>query len=288
VKLDMGGGLGGLGGGGSSDKPLLTGESDGEHQGMHMDLGSMLGSLLGGESGGLGGAGSDAFTMDMVVDGQTMYIKAPFFAQLADMMPSGSSDPSANAFKELGDGWGKVDLTRMGDMAGSFNQSQMDPKKFLDMLKKTGKVKELGSDTIDGVKVNGLAAEVDLGELMKTQGVKSSQLGQAGDLAGVTFPLEAWVDGDGLIRRIKFTFDGDALAKAVEASGKSGGEDISQLGISMTMAMDFTDYGDDSIKVEIPSDAKDITEAFKAMSEASSTGTGSSTDSSDPSSILGT
>jgi len=262
--VDMGGLLGSGSGSGSSDTPLLTGETDGELQSMHMDLSAAFGAL--GEAGGedLGSLG-DAFKMDTVIDGDTMYIHAPFFASMGALGGDGADD-----LKVLADGWGKVDLKALGDVGASgFDTSQsMDPKVFLDLLRESGKVKELGTDTIDGVKVTGLSAEVNFGELAKSQNLDSNQLGDVGDLSDMTFPLEVWVDGEGLLRRLSFSFDMESMAKAIDEAGEDS-ESLGNLGgMEYGMTMDFTDYGDD-IEIDVPDDATDVTEAFKKMSEMS-------------------
>jgi hypothetical protein len=268
--VDMGGLLGS--GSGASDTPLLTGETDGELQAMHMDLGAAFGSI--GEATGedLGSMG-DAFKMDTVIDGDTMYIHAPFFASMGSL-----GGPQADDLKVLATGWGKVDVKALGaaGASGLDTSQSMDPKVFLDMLRKTGKVKELGTDTIDGVKVTGLSAEVNFGDLAQSQNLDSSQLGDVGDLADMTFPMEVWVDGDNLLRRISFSFDLESLSKAVDDAGEDSDALGDLGGMEYGMTMDFKDYGDE-IEIEVPKDAKDVTEAFKNLSEmgADSSGLGS-------------
>ena len=42
--------------------------------------------------------------------------------------------------------------------------------------------------------------------------------------------------------------------------------------MSLGMAMDFTDYGDESIVIEIPDDAVDITDEYLALIEGGGVG----------------
>lgn len=260
---------------------MMTGEFDGTREHMVMDMGAMMEQMMGalGEDGGdlpsefLG----DDMTVETVVDSDAMYMRAPFFATLGSAMPSGEDLGEAgdlfDAFTQLDDKWGKVDLAELGDVlpgeaAGALGGGQTyDPSVFLDMIKASDDVKELGSDEIDGVTVTGLSANVSMADMLESQNMSADDLGtDIGELGDVGFPMEVWIDGDGLIRRIKFSFDDETMTDIAESSGEDiPEEDLAELGgFGFGMTMDFTDYGDDSITVEVPSgdEVVDITDEF--------------------------
>lgn len=254
---------------------IATGEADGDIQHMTMDMGAMFDQMAGalGESEDMPEELTTGdMTIEYIVGPEDMYLRAPFFATLGDLMPAGEdlgeADALFEAFTSMGEGWGHVDLTALGDIApgeaaGALGGGQtMDPQVFLDMIKDTEAVEDLGTDEIDGVEVSGLAADVSLGQLLEGQDMDASDLGASGDIG---FPIEVWVDGEGQIRRVSFKLDEEALADA--AGEEIDDMDVSDLGgFEFGMTMDFTDYGDASIEIEEPSgdDVVDITEDFVA------------------------
>jgi hypothetical protein len=274
-------------GGQSVDAELATGAFDGERSQMDMDLGAMLEEMGAGLGEEMPAELVDAdLTMQQITDTDAVYIRAPFFTALTDAMGDASDvslTPSGELFdvyEQLGDGWGRVDLDTFGDVLPAEAQQAMsggqttDPRVFLDLLRETADVEELGTDEIDGVEVQGLSAEVDLGDLMAASGTDPDALAEAAggdelvDLESFTFPLEVWIDGEDRIRRIEFTFGADSFADLAAESGEDLGDMPSELaGFSVGMTMDFTDYGDGSIEVEVPEDAVDITDDFVAAYE---------------------
>ena len=68
----------------------------------------------------------------------------------------------------LGDRWGRVDLTALGDVAAGDIQGSMtgsgDPRDMLDMLGEASDTEDLGADVIDGVEVHGTRFVVSLDE----------------------------------------------------------------------------------------------------------------------------
>ena len=82
-------------------------------------------------------------------------------------------------------------------------------------------------------------------------------------------PVEVWVDDDDRVRRIVLDLNmGDIMAGVAEQLG----EDIGDFGVSMTMSMDFTDYGDESIEIEVPEASVDITDEYLALLEGGGLG----------------
>ena len=258
--------------------PIATGEFDGTRNHMQMDMGLMFEAIMGSMGGGEdlpGGMSMDDMNIEYVVDADAMYIRAPFFGAMLGGVPAGAAGEMGEAgalleaFGSLGDGWGKVDIAAMGDVApgeaaGSLGGGQAyDPQVFLDMIRESESAEELGTDEIDGVPVSGIAASVDMGDMLEAQGMSPEEVGGAvEDMAGLTFPMEVWIDADDLIRRIDYAFDEETLAEL------GGGADAAGMG-GISMTMDFLDYGGD-ITVEVPSgdEVVDITEDFVAGYES--------------------
>ena len=278
MEMDLGGDPIDFGG------PIATGEFDGTRNHMQMDMGAMFAGIMSSVGGGgelPNGLPTGDLTIEYVTDTDAMYMRAPFFAAMFGELPAGTDTSSlgeagglVEAFGQLGDGWGKVDLTALGDVlpseaAASLGGGQAyDPAVFLEMLRSADGAEELGTDEIDGDPVSGLSAEVSMADMVEAQGMSPDDLGSSADVAAMTFPLEVWVDADDHIRRIHFSFDEETLA---EAGGAASEEAVATLGgVGMTMTMDFADYGDSSIEVEVPADDEvvDITDDFVAGYES--------------------
>jgi hypothetical protein len=273
-------------GGQSLDAELATGAVDGERSQVDMDFGALFEEMGSGFGEDLPPELVEAdLTMQQITDTGAIYIRAPFFSAIAEQaeregevidMTSEPGGELLEVYSQLGDSWGRVDLDALGDVLPSEAQQALgggqngDPRVFLDMLRETAAVEELGIDEIDGVEVQGLAADVDLGDLMAASGTDPADLsvdtGSGSiDMASFSFPLEVWIDRDDRVRRIDFTFGADAFADLAEESGEDVGDMPSELDdFSIGMTMDFSDYGDDSISIDTPSDAVDITDEFVA------------------------
>lgn len=273
----------------SVDADLLTGEVDGESYETHMDLGAAIADM---EASVGGGPGSDELegkdlTMDMVGDAEVAYIRAPMFAELGDVEAaedegfSVTDDPEAFAqLAELGDRWGRIDVAEIeglapGDVAGAFTGGETsDPTEMLDALGEGTDAEDLGTDEIDGVEVEGTGFRLSFSDLVGDQAMSGSGPGAMDeeDVAGFAdallgdIPVEAWVDGDGYVRRITYDFD---MTPMFEAFGgpDEGGDDEMPDEFTMGVSLDFTDYGDPGIEIEFPDDADtvDVTDAFASI-----------------------
>lgn len=277
-------------GGRSMEAELATGSFDGERSQMDMDLGALLEEMGAGLGEEMPVELSDTdLTMQQVTDTDAVYIRAPFFSALSELTEGGAGELEISpagvygVFAELGDDWGRVDLEAFGDALPPEAQQVLsggqsaDPQLFLDLLRETDEVTELGTDEIDGVEVRGLAAEVDFGDLMAAAGTDLDDLGEVvdgtgnselDDLDAFTFPLEVWIDGDDRIRRIDYSVGADSFGELAEENGEDLGDMPSELeDFSVGMTMDFTDYGDSSIEISPPDDSIDITDDFVAAYE---------------------
>jgi hypothetical protein len=71
----------------------------------------------------------------------------------------------------------------------------------------------------------------------------------------ITVPVEVWVDPDGLVRRVSFEFRFGEITEVPGPEPRSYRPDAA-------FTVDLFDYGDESIDVELPTDAVDITDPF--------------------------
>lgn len=255
--------------------PFLTGAQDGERFRAEMNLGAMAEQMGEAVDPGDLPPGFD-MGIEMVGDAETMYIRAPMFAALAtEPLPSDGLPPQMTAafeaFAEMGDRWGRVDLSALGDIApdqvrSSVSSGQgMDPMALFEILAGTDDVDDLGRSEVDGEPVHGLAAQVSLRELMEAQGTDPEDLAQ--QVAGTDeFPeavfdtemsIEVWIDDDGLVRRLAFAYGPELFEATDEFEGAEFG-----------FSFDFFDYGEPvDIEFPDPSETVDVTEAFTTLAE---------------------
>jgi hypothetical protein len=205
---------------------------------MTVDLGG-LGELAGGELG--------SGRMEFVIDGLVHYIK----------LPEGSKDLRALANK-----WLKIDLEKAGEKSGldlgALQQANQNPSQLMQFLRgASDDVEELGREDVRGVETTHYRATVDLDEAAE-RGADIGELSEEmreqlkaeiermkAQLGVETFPVDAWVDEDSLVRRMKmdlgFTADGEA--------------------VDMVMTIDFFDFGVDVRVAPPPADQTvDVTE----------------------------
>lgn len=178
---------------------------------MTMDLGQM-GAQIGMDS------------MDMIVDGQTIYMKFPNAEQLQLPTP-----------------WVKMDLEALTGVPGMENLSQMnnnDPSKTMEMLRGVSDdVEEVGAEDVRGTPTTHYKATVDLNQALEDVPEESRDaIEQAFDALGTkTMPVEVWLDEDGLLRRQRLTMD---LSKAAGAAGGGSGAPT-----EMTVDFELYDFG---------------------------------------------
>jgi hypothetical protein len=200
---------------------------------MSMDFGS-LGDLLGAR-----GVSGDDLELDVVFEWPVAYMRVPF---LADRIPGGKS-------------WVKMDLEAVARKQGielpsvaSFGQS--DPSAFLDFLRAAGDLRTVGKEQVQGVRTTHYLARIDLQkfaaklpakqrEQLAAAFVQLEQLTQNGQLTPL---VDAWVDGEGLLRRFEMSFSVPAGSASADVS----------------MAMDLHDFGA-PVDVRTP-EASDVAE----------------------------
>jgi hypothetical protein len=268
------------------DAPFMSGEQDGELSRSVIDMGALFEELdeMAPPGGAMPPELADAdLTMETVADSSTMYLRAPLFEALAEMgggAASGQLGPMAE-LAELGDDWGRVDLDALGDvlplndLASTAGGQATDPSAFFDLVTAAEEVQELGDAAVRGVTVRGVGAEITLGELFEASGMDPDEFAESMGNAlpsdadtfieamlDVSMPIEAWIDGDGYVRRLVYEMDLLAMFESAGSSDDLGGDAPDEFSYGFTM--DFLDYGDDSILIELPDadDAVDVTDAF--------------------------
>ena len=250
----------------------MTGEVDGANSHLRMDLGVIMEEVSAGM--GLGDVG-DVFgdtdmTMETIGDGETVYIRAPFFAELGDMMPTGTSAPGASELAALGDGWGSVSVEGLGevlpeDVAASVaGQQSFNPRAAVEMMENTEGVEELGTEEIDGVTQRGLRAEVAFADLLRTSGADPETFAQSrrrrcrGDDGGARSAAHA-DRGVGRRRRLPahaVVHPVDGRPDRRHRHRRLGAGDM-----DFVYVIGFSDYGEE-FSFETPAEATDITSAF--------------------------
>lgn len=200
---------------------------------MTLDLGDFLGGFMGG--------GKDAGRIEMILDGEAVYMKSPLFSEL-----SGSK-------KE----WLKGDAADLEDSSGGGLAPGMsgDPTKFLDFLEGAGDgLDELGREDVRGVSTTHFHTELDIAKLMEDASPQEradleESLGSLGtDGTFDSLPADAWVDDQGYVRRFELVFDFSKLADA------GSGTDADLAGVTMTMTIELYDFNE-PVTVQIPDPA---------------------------------
>ena len=190
-----------------------AGAIDGTSEELSFNLGSMLGQmgLPAGEVQKFAHASMKAVVLKQ--DGD--YVMYMDLGLLASHLPGGKQ-------------WMKLDFSKLGKSAGYgslFSGSELEPSDLLALLKAEGAhVQKVGTATIDGTATTHYSVTIDLAKALQSKGVTSPMFKNLA--ARMTSASDdVWIGKDGLVRRITTTADMPAL-KA-----------------SMTMTLDFYDYG---------------------------------------------
>jgi len=251
--------------------PPVTGVVDRGRAELRIDVSSRLapGELPGVEPGDL--------AVEARVDADGLYLRAPFMVAAADDLvlaqatspfPSSSAGPGA---LPTGDGWVTVDAEALGapwrEAAGRLAGIQdLEPGVFVELAETAaapGPV-PLGGDTIDGVAVTGVRADVDHLRALRALGFPAAELaGLAEVLQGRTVPLEVWSDTDDLVHRVVLGVGWAPMADAA-ADGGVVPVGVARLAATLTTRIDITDYGDGDITVVAPARAVDVSSTYRA------------------------
>lgn len=214
-----------------SDKRLRVGASGGldaraGRASLSLDLSALAGlaaelgpSLGGAVKGDLGRP--DAWKLDVIQDGGTVYIRFPL---LAGQLPAGKSWIRGDA-KDLSSA-GAGPLNQLGPLAGA------DPRGLFSFLEAvSGPIEAVGSDELRGVETSHYRTTIDVAKLTRLvpadrRRALGGMLAQAG-LAEI--PLEVWIDAEQRLRK---------LVLAVDATPQGSGERL-----EASLTMELFDYG---------------------------------------------
>jgi hypothetical protein len=183
IDVEVSGGSAGAGGTLSG-----TGSFSGSRAELTLDMGQLLGSMMPAQA-----SGTPAFVMHEIVDGSTLYLK----------IDSGLPLPGL-------DGWTKVDGGSGAPTTGGLGVSS-GPNGFLESMKGAGQsVVEVGTDTIDGAPVTIYTGTIDPEAALAASPDKAEELkGVLDQLGGSAMSFTAWIDDQGLVRRMQFEIAGD-------------------------------------------------------------------------------
>jgi len=180
---------------------------------------------------GLTGGGVDLGEIEMVLDGSTLYMRLPFL-EGAGLKP-----------------WVEIDLRAIAEEEGldlpSLQQlGQADPAlTFAYLRAASDNTQEVGQEDVRGVETTHYRMTVELARVAEQVPAEQREQMRAAVQALIeatgleTVPVDAWIDGDGLIRRMDLGYEDVEVAP-----GEKG---------DMSMSMELYDYGVD-VAVSLP------------------------------------
>ncbi len=229
---------------------------------------------LEGVAGGQGVFGDLVNTDTAVVrTGDVAYLRMPMMGVL---------DPS------IAGKWLRVDGSRLGaldnlGLSGPMGDPLTDPSVILGYLRGVGAdLTTVGAEVIDGVETTHVQAVVSVGRALGASGADRERMEQLlGGVGGevdqalrdVTFPVDVYLDADGYVRRVAMTYDFGELFGALFGAldglegtgpGSEGLGAMPDLGMTMTMTVDFFDLGQPvTITEPSPDDVVDICDVVR-------------------------
>jgi hypothetical protein len=160
---------------------------------MSMDMSGMAAAFGGGLAPG-------GFEVEAVMDGLVMYLRLPL---LDAMLPAGKR-------------WVSMDLAKIGEAAGVNVESLMsvggnDPRRMLEYLRSATDLEEAGEDTVRGVATTRYRGTLDLQKAIdalpaEQRAAASAAMGLLKQAGLGSVPVQAWVDLEGYVRRIRQTY----------------------------------------------------------------------------------
>lgn len=206
------------------------------------------GRLLFDSAGPLAAAGGGDGKIEQIFEGDVIYMKMPAIAkQLGGDKEWLRVDVQA-AGRALG-----VDPARFGQLGGN------DPRRMLDQIRSvSGDVKEVGSEKVRGTDTTHYEAEVDLRKYPDSLPEKDREQARVAveqliDQTGSpTYPMDLWIDGDDLVRRVRVAYQFDVPGQ--------------QDGAKFQMTMEFYDFGTPiDVKPPPAKDVQDLTDLARQL-----------------------
>jgi hypothetical protein len=208
-------------------------DTKGEKAHMTMDMGDMFSAM-----GSLGGEDmpSDAGVIEMIIDGDTSYMKSSLF----EMMP-GVDDSKP---------WFEAPADEVSD-SNTFSQGSNDPREFLEFLRNNGsEVTEVGTEDLRGVETTHLRTVLDPEKMIETaapdeKADMEDSLDELGASGITEIPVDVWIDGDGMVRKMVMTMD----MSGIDTGSDDAGFDTSEM--SMVITMEMFDFGE-PVDIDVP------------------------------------
>lgn len=178
------------------------------------------------------GAQAGMDKIEMMSEGQTIYMKFPNYEQLRLPTP-----------------WLKMDLSALTGVPGMESLSQLnsnDPSRTLEMLRGVSEeVEEIGTEDVRGTSTTHYKANLGLKKAIAAipEEDRAALEKQFEQLGTDTVPTDVWIDDEGLLRRQTSTID---LTKA-QGAAAGGGEAPTE----MVMEMELFDFSAE-VDVEAP------------------------------------
>lgn len=173
--------------------------------------------------------------MEMIQDGTTVYMRAPFLTGFL-----GTDKP-----------WVKIDGSEMSaEEFATASGGQGDPSEMLQSLRGAGSVTEVGTEVIDGVDTTHYRAEIDLAAALENvpedqRAEAEATMSQLEEMGMTSVPTDVWIDGDGLPRRMIMAFEIDPSQMGIPSS------DGGSTPITMEMVFNFSAFGE-PVEISIP------------------------------------
>lgn len=190
--------------------------------------------------------GVDLGEIEMRMFGTVMYMRMAFLADAAPELEPWVEIDLREAGKEVG-----VDFDALLQLS-----RQSDPTQALDFLRASGDIEEVGEAEVRGVATTHYRGSIDFEEYAEQLEAENNDAAAKSLRAIVeqtgtkTVPMEVWVDGESLVRRMKWE-------QAVPGSGR-------QPSTTAKATMELFDFGAD---VEVERPPADQTMSFEELQE---------------------
>ena len=211
---------------------------------LEKDVGHMT-ATLSAEGGTSGAPDAGMGRMESVYDlrdGFVVYMKWPF---MTDQIPNSKE-------------WIKFDMQELGEQQGfdfnSLMQGQGDPTQGLEYLRGADNVEEVGKEDVRDVETTHYRGTITLDSVAEQMPDAAESIERLKELSGIEeIPMEAWLDAEGLARRVRYVYDYNPPADAPVGTPTG----------NMTMTMEFFDYGK-PVSVEFPPESN-VTDLAELM-----------------------
>lgn len=133
--------------------------------------------------------------IDTVISGNVLYMRSSVFSQLG--LPANKQ-------------WVKIDLGQLAQQRGidlsSLANTSPTPTSALSYLRGSGKVREVGKETIDGTETRHYKVVVNLEKAVARSDASTQEaLRRVIKVSGVkTLPIDVWVDGKDFVRKVQY------------------------------------------------------------------------------------